>query len=222
MEIKVIKNILGENDRFAAENRAMFAEKGVFVVNFMGSPGAGKTSVLEKTMERLKGELSMAVIEGDLFTSKDAERIDRHGVPVIQINTAGGCHLDANMVQKTVREMDLAALDLLVVENVGNLVCPAEFALGEDARAVVLSVTEGDDKPMKYPLMFKESEIALINKIDLAPYCNFNCASAKEDISMLHPGIEIAELSCTTGEGVDVWCDWLRRGVAAKKAEVRA
>lgn len=222
MEIKVIKNILGENDRFAAENRAMFAEKGVFVVNFMGSPGAGKTSVLEKTMERLKGELSMAVIEGDLFTSKDAERIDRHGVPVIQINTAGGCHLDANMVQKTVREMDLAALDLLVVENVGNLVCPAEFALGEDARAVVLSVTEGDDKPMKYPLMFKESEIALINKIDLAPYCNFNCASAKEDISMLHPGIEIAELSCTTGEGVGVWCDWLRRGVAAKKAEVRA
>lgn len=222
MEIKVIKNILGENDRFAAENRAMFAEKGVFVVNFMGSPGAGKTSVLEKTMERLKGELSMAVIEGDLFTSKDAERIDRHGVPVIQINTAGGCHLDANMVQKTVREMDLAALDLLVVENVGNLVCPAEFALGEDARAVVLSVTEGDDKPMKYPLMFKESEIALINKIDLAPYCNFNCASAKEDISMLHPGIEIAELSCMTGEGVGVWCDWLRRGVAAKKAEVRA
>ena len=222
MEIKVIKNILGENDRFAAENRAMFAEKGVFVVNFMGSPGAGKTSVLEKTMERLKGELSMAVIEGDLFTSKDAERIDRHGVPVIQINTAGGCHLDANMVQKTVREMDLSALDLLVVENVGNLVCPAEFALGEDARAVVLSVTEGDDKPMKYPLMFKESEIALINKIDLAPYCNFNCASAKEDISMLHPGIEIAELSCTTGEGIDVWCDWLRRGVAAKKAEVRA
>lgn len=222
MEIKVIKNILGENDRFAAENRAMFAEKGVFVVNFMGSPGAGKTSVLEKTMEQLKGELSMAVIEGDLFTSKDAERIDRHGVPVIQINTAGGCHLDANMVQKTVREMDLSALDLLVVENVGNLVCPAEFALGEDARAVVLSVTEGDDKPMKYPLMFKESEIALINKIDLAPYCNFNCASAKEDISMLHPGIEIAELSCTTGEGVGVWCDWLRRGVAAKKAEVRA
>ena len=222
MEIKVIKNILGENDRFAAENRAMFAEKGVFVVNFMGSPGAGKTSVLEKTMERLKGELSMAVIEGDLFTSKDAERIDRHGVPVIQINTAGGCHLDANMVQRTVREMDLSALDLLVVENVGNLVCPAEFALGEDARAVVLSVTEGDDKPMKYPLMFKESEIALINKIDLAPYCNFNCASAKEDISMLHPGIEIAELSCTTGEGVDVWCDWLRRGVVAKKAEVRA
>ena len=170
MEIKVIKNILGENDRYAAENRALFQAKGVFVVNFMGSPGAGKTSVLEKTMERMRGELSMAVIEGDLFTSKDAERIDRHGVPVIQINTAGGCHLDANMVQKTVREMDLSALDLLVVENVGNLVCPAEFALGEDARAVVLSVTEGDDKPMKYPLMFKESEIALINKIDLAPY----------------------------------------------------
>ena len=217
MEIKVIKNILGENDRYAAENRALFQAKGVFVVNFMGSPGAGKTSVLEKTMERMRGELSMAVIEGDLFTSKDADRIDKYGVPVIQINTAGGCHLDANMVQRTVREMDLSALDLLVVENVGNLVCPAEFALGEDARAVVLSVTEGDDKPMKYPLMFKESDIALINKVDLAPYCNFNIANAKEDIEMLHPGIAVHEVSCTTGAGIDAWCDWLRAGVAKKQ-----
>ena len=213
-----MKNILSENDRFAAENQVMFEKSGVFVVNFMGSPGAGKTSVLERTMEKLGGALKMAVIEGDLFTSKDAERIDKYGVPVIQINTAGGCHLDANMVQKTARDMDLAALDLLVIENVGNLVCPAEFALGEDARAVVLSVTEGDDKPMKYPLMFKESEIALINKIDLAPYCNFNLASAKDDITMLHPGIETIEVSCTTGEGIDAWCDWLQKKVAEKKA----
>ena len=168
-EIQVMKNILGENDRVAAENQAMFREKGVYVINLMGSPGAGKTSVLEKTMERLKDKIKMAVIEGDLFTSKDAERIDKYGVPVIQINTAGGCHLDANMVQKTVKEMNLDELDLLVVENVGNLVCPAEFPVGEDARAVVLSVTEGDDKPLKYPLMFKESEIALLNKVDLAP-----------------------------------------------------
>ncbi len=136
MEIKVIKNILGENDRIAAENQAMFQDKKVFVLNFMGSPGAGKTSVLEKTMERLKDKINMAVIEGDLFTSKDAERIDKYGVPVIQINTAGGCHLDANMVQKTVKEMNLDELDLLVVENVGNLVCPAEFPVGEDARAL--------------------------------------------------------------------------------------
>ncbi|MBQ4212503.1 MAG: hydrogenase nickel incorporation protein HypB [Selenomonas sp.] len=219
MEIKVIKNILGENDRLAAENQAMFQDKKVFVLNFMGSPGAGKTSVLEKTMERLKDKIKMAVIEGDLFTSKDAERIDKYGVPVIQINTAGGCHLDANMVQKTVREMNLDELDLLVVENVGNLVCPAEFPVGEDARAVVLSVTEGDDKPLKYPLMFKESEIALINKVDLAPYCNFNMDSAKQDITSLHPGIEVLEVSCTKGDGLDRWCDWLLQKVAAKKGK---
>ena len=219
MEIKVIKNILGENDRIAAENQAMFQDKKVFVLNFMGSPGAGKTSVLEKTMECLKDKIKMAVIEGDLFTSKDAERIDKYGVPVIQINTAGGCHLDANMVQKTVKEMNLDELDLLVVENVGNLVCPAEFPLGEDARAVVLSVTEGDDKPLKYPLMFKESEIALLNKVDLAPYCNFNMDSAKKDITSLHPGIEVLEVSCTKGQGIDEWCDWLLKKIAAKKGQ---
>ena len=219
MEIKVIKNILGENDRIAAENQAMFQDKKVFVLNFMGSPGAGKTSVLEKTMERLKDKIKMAVIEGDLFTSKDAERIDKYGVPVIQINTAGGCHLDANMVQKTVKEMKLDELDLLVVENVGNLVCPAEFPVGEDARAVVLSVTEGDDKPLKYPLMFKESEIALLNKVDLAPYCNFNMESAKKDITSLHPGIEVLEVSCTKGDGIEAWCDWLLKKIAAKKGQ---
>ena len=219
MEIKVIKNILGENDRLAAENQAMFADKKVFVLNFMGSPGAGKTSVLEKTMERMKDKIKMAVIEGDLFTSKDAERIDKYGVPVIQINTAGGCHLDANMVQKTVKEMNLDELDLLVVENVGNLVCPAEFPVGEDARAVVLSVTEGDDKPLKYPLMFKESEIALLNKVDLAPYCNFNMDSAKKDITSLHPGIEVLEVSCTKGQGIEAWCDWLLKKIAAKKGQ---
>jgi hydrogenase nickel incorporation protein HypB len=219
MEIKVIKNILGENDRIAAENQAMFQDKKVFVLNFMGSPGAGKTSVLEKTMERLKDKIKMAVIEGDLFTSKDAERIDKYGVPVIQINTAGGCHLDANMVQKTVKEMNLDELDLLVVENVGNLVCPAEFPVGEDARAVVLSVTEGDDKPLKYPLMFKESEIALLNKVDLAPYCNFNMDSAKKDITSLHPGIEVLEVSCTKGNGIEDWCDWLLKKIAAKKGK---
>ena len=219
MEIKVIKNILGENDRIAAENQAMFQDKKVFVLNFMGSPGAGKTSVLEKTMECLKDKIKMAVIEGDLFTSKDAERIDKYGVPVIQINTAGGCHLDANMVQKTVKEMNLDELDLLVVENVGNLVCPAEFPVGEDARAVVLSVTEGDDKPLKYPLMFKESEIALLNKVDLAPYCNFNMESAKKDITSLHPGIEVLEVSCTKGQGIDEWCDWLMKKIVAKKGQ---
>ncbi|MBQ1913858.1 MAG: hydrogenase nickel incorporation protein HypB [Selenomonadaceae bacterium] len=217
MEIQVMKNILGENDRIAAENQAMFRDKGVYVINLMGSPGAGKTSVLEKTMERLKGELRMAVIEGDLFTSKDAERIEKYDVPVIQINTSGGCHLDAAMVQKVAGKMELGDLDLLIVENVGNLVCPAEFAVGEDAKGVVLSITEGDDKPLKYPLVFKESSIALLNKVDILPYCNFDMKSAKEDILALHPGMEVVEVSCTTGQGIDEWCNWLKDRVAEKR-----
>lgn len=216
-EIQVMKNILGENDRVAAENQALFAEKNVYVINLMGSPGAGKTSVLEKTMEKLKDKLKMAVIEGDLFTSKDADRIEKHGVPVIQINTAGGCHLDAPMVQKVAQKLDLDGLDLLVVENVGNLVCPAEFAVGEDDKGVVLSITEGDDKPMKYPLIFKESAIALLNKADLLPYCNFDMAAAKEDITTLHPGMDVIEVSCTKDQGLDAWCDWLLGRVAAKQ-----
>ena len=217
MEIQVMKNILGENDRIAAENQAMFRDKGVYVINLMGSPGAGKTSVLEKTMERLKGELRMAVIEGDLFTSKDAERIEKYDVPVIQINTSGGCHLDAAMVQKVAGKMELGDLDLLIVENVGNLVCPAEFAVGEDAKGVVLSITEGDDKPLKYPLVFKESSIALLNKVDILPYCNFDMKSAKEDILALHPGMEVVEVSCTTGQGIDEWCSWLKDRVEEKR-----
>lgn len=217
MEIQVMKNILGENDRIAAENQAMFRDKGVYVINLMGSPGAGKTSVLEKTMERLKGELRMAVIEGDLFTSKDAERIEKYDVPVIQINTSGGCHLDAAMVQKVAGKMELGDLNLLIVENVGNLVCPAEFDVGEDAKGVVLSVTEGDDKPLKYPLVFKEASIALLNKVDILPYCNFDMKSAKEDILALHPGMEVVEVSCTTGQGIDDWCRWLKDRVAEKR-----
>jgi len=217
LEIQVMKNILGENDRIAAENQAMFREKGVYVINLMGSPGAGKTSVLEKTMEKLKGELRMAVIEGDLFTSKDAERIEKHEVPVVQINTSGGCHLDAAMIQRVAEKMDLGGLDLLIVENVGNLVCPAEFAVGEDAKGVVLSITEGDDKPLKYPLIFKESAIALLNKVDILPYCNFDMKGAKEDIMALHPGMEVVEVSCTTGQGIDAWCDWLKARVKEKQ-----
>lgn len=217
-KIEVIKNILGENDRIAAENQVMFDKKGVYVLNLMGSPGSGKTSLLEKTMEKLKDELKMAVIEGDLFTSKDADRIEKHGVPVIQINTAGGCHLDAPMVQQVAKEMDLDNLDLLIVENVGNLVCPADFALGSNDNGVVLSITEGDDKPMKYPLIFKESSVAVLNKVDILPYCNFDMASAKDDITMLHPGIKVIEVSCTQGTGIDEWCDWLRAKVAEKKA----
>jgi hydrogenase nickel incorporation protein HypB len=208
-EIQVMKNILGENDRIAAENQAMFREKGVYVINLMGSPGAGKTSVLEKTMEKLKGELRMAVIEGDLFTSKDADRIEKHGVPVIQINTAGGCHLDAPMVQKVAQQMNLDELDLLIVENVGNLVCPASFDLGEKYKVAILSVTEGEEKPLKYPDMFAAAQLMVINKIDLLPYVSFDVARCIENAKRVNPYIQVIQVSATTGEGMDAWLNWL-------------
>jgi len=204
-----MKNILGANDEIAAENRKMFAERGVVVMNLMGSPGSGKTTLLEKTLARLAGKLRVAVIEGDLFTAKDAERIDKLGVDVIQINTAGGCHLDAAMIQKACSSLDLNALDLLIVENVGNLVCPAEFDIGENFKAVVLSITEGDDKPLKYPLIFKESAAVVLNKIDLLPFTNFDVKSAREDLTTLNPTIKIFETSCTKSTGLDDWAAWL-------------
>ncbi|MFA6849643.1 MAG: hydrogenase nickel incorporation protein HypB [Selenomonadaceae bacterium] len=222
MEVQVMQDILGKNDQIAAENQVLFAEKKIFALNLLGSPGAGKTSLLEKTMAALKDELRMAVIEGDLFTSKDADRIAKYNVPVIQINTSGGCHLDAMMVQKVLRELDLDALDLLVIENVGNLVCPAEFNVGEDTKGVVLSITEGDDKPLKYPLVFKESAITVLNKVDILPYTNFDMDGAKKDIRMLHPSAQIVEVSCTQGTGLAEWYDWLRQQVQAKKQRSNA
>lgn len=217
MEIKVMKNILGENDRIAEENRKFFGEKKILVVNLMGSPGSGKTSLLEKTLEKLSGKIKIAVIEGDLFTAKDAERIERQGVQVVQINTSGGCHLDAQMVKRAAESLNLDEINLLIVENVGNLVCPAEFDVGENFKAVVLSITEGDDKPLKYPLIFKESSIALLNKIDLLPFTNFNLESAREDLTTLHPNLKIIETSCTKDSGVDEWCDWLLEKVGEVK-----
>ena len=213
MKVEVMKNILGENDKIAEENRQLFKEKNVFVINLMGSPGSGKTSLLELTIANLKDKLKMAVIEGDLFTAKDAERIERHNVPVIQINTAGGCHLDAAMVKRAAESLDLNALDLIIVENVGNLVCPAEFDVGENIKAVVLSITEGDDKPLKYPLIFKESAVAVLNKIDILKFTNFNLESACEDLKTIHPDITIIETSCTTDEGLDKWYKFLLTSV---------
>ena len=209
MEIKLMRNILGANDEIAAANRKIFSQRGVVVMNLMGSPGSGKTTLLEKTLARLADKIKIAVIEGDLFTAKDAERIERAGVDVIQINTAGGCHLYAAMIQKACASLDLDAIDLLIVENVGNLVCPAEFDVGENFKAVVLSITEGDDKPLKYPLIFKESAAVVLNKIDLLEFTNFNLQSAREDLSTLHPTIKIFETSCTRGTGLDAWTDWL-------------
>lgn len=214
LEVKLMRNILGANDEIAKLNRELFAAHNVTVMNLMGSPGSGKTTLLEKTLARLVDKINVAVIEGDLFTAKDAERIERLGVEVIQINTAGGCHLDAPMIQKACTSLDLDAIDLLIVENVGNLVCPAEFDIGETFKAVVLSITEGDDKPLKYPLIFKESEVTLLNKVDLLPFTNFDMQSAQADLTTLHPTIKIFETSCTKGTGLDDWTAWLLGKVA--------
>lgn len=218
MEIKVMTNILDKNDQIAAEVNQYLSSKKIFVFNLLGSPGSGKTSLLEKTIEALKGEIRMAVIEGDLFTSKDAERIDRHGVPVVQINTGGGCHLDANMVRNVLDRLDLANLDMIIIENVGNLVCPAEFNIGEDVKVTVLSITEGEDKPLKYPLMFKQAAVALLNKVDLLPYTSFAMEAAVEDITSINPAITLLPVSCRTGEGLEPWFEWLRSEVQKKQA----
>lgn len=218
MEIKVMTNILDQNDQIAATVNAFLSDRGIFSLNLLGSPGSGKTSLLEKTIAALKDELSMAVIEGDLFTAKDAERIARQGVPVVQINTGGGCHLDANMVKGVLASLDLAKLDLLIIENVGNLVCPAEFNIGEDVKVTVLSVTEGDDKPLKYPLIFKQASAVILNKIDLLPYVSFDLEAACDDITGINPQLALIKASCRTGEGLEDWYAWLRQQVAAKKS----
>lgn len=213
MQVEVMKNILGENDSIAEDNRKFFHDKKIFVLNLMGSPGAGKTSLLEKSIEQLKSKLNLAIIEGDLFTAKDAERIDKLGIPVVQINTMGGCHLDAPMIQKVTNDLDIDSLDAVIIENVGNLVCPAEFELGENKKAVVLSITEGEDKPSKYPLIFKESSLIVLNKIDLLPYLNFDLERVKKELSVMNPRAKIIEVSATTGQGISEFCEWIRNEV---------
>jgi hydrogenase nickel incorporation protein HypB len=209
MEITVVKNILEANEVIAAQNRALFEERGIYVLNLMGSPGAGKTTLLEQTIEQLKNKLKIGVIEGDVETSRDAERIATHGIPTVQINTGGACHLDGNMVRGGLKELDLDQINLLIVENVGNLVCPAEFRIGEDDKAMIISVTEGDDKPLKYPLMFQVSTVLLLNKIDLLPYVDFNRERFQSDALKVNPKLRIIPLSCKTGEGLSDWYKWL-------------
>jgi len=218
MKISVVKNILEANERIARENRAIFDEKDLLVFNLMSSPGAGKTSLLEKTIGALKEDLQIGVIEGDIQSSRDAERIAAKGIPVVQINTGGACHLDGNMIRDTFQEFDFDSLDLLVVENVGNLVCPAEFSVGEDFKAMILSVTEGEDKPAKYPLMFHESEVLLINKIDLLPYVDCSLEKIREEALKVNPRLRIFEISCKTEEGLDAWYDWLREEVKIRSS----
>ena len=216
MKIPVVRNILEVNDRVAEQNRLFFTQNKVFVFNLMSSPGAGKTSLLERTLENLKGKLRIGVIEGDITSSLDAERIAQKGVQTVQVNTDGACHLDANMIREAVNNIDLANLDLMVIENVGNLVCPAEFDVGEDMKVMILSVAEGDDKPFKYPLMFQSSQALIINKIDLLPYTNCDVKKVRDAATRLSPGIVIFEVSCRSGDGLEVWYDWLYEKVRAQ------
>lgn len=209
MKVKVVTRILEANERIAAENRRSFVDTGVYVVNLMSAPGAGKTSLLERTVKELNGKLEIGVIEGDIAGIDDAERIGSLGVPVVQINTGGACHLDANMINEVLGDLPLKDLDLLVIENVGNLVCPAEFKVGEDIKVMLLSITEGDDKPLKYPLMFQESSALILNKIDLLPYTNANIDKIKKDSMSINPSLKIFEVSCKTGEGIAEWASWL-------------
>ena len=210
MKVTVVRDMLEANARLAAENRALFNREGVRVVNLMSGPGAGKTTLLERTVSTLGSKLSIGVVEGDIQTSQDAERIEAAGATAVQINTDGACHLDANMIAAAVKELDLSSLDLLIIENVGNLVCPAEFDVGEHAKAMVLSLAEGDDKPTKYPLMFKESSVLLINKMDLGPYVDADPDRIESDARALQPNIDVFRVSCKTGEGLDSWYEWLR------------
>jgi hydrogenase nickel incorporation protein HypB len=218
MKIAVVKNILEANERIAQENRAIFDEKGLMVINLMSSPGAGKTCLLEKTINALKDDLRIGVIEGDVQSSKDAERIAKSGIPVVQINTGGACHLDGNMIRDTFQEFNFDALDLLVVENVGNLVCPAEFKVGEDFKAMILSVTEGDDKPSKYPLMFHESKVLLINKIDLLPYVDCSIEKIRKEALKINPHMTMFEISCKSGEGLEAWYAWLKQETKSRRS----
>jgi hydrogenase nickel incorporation protein HypB len=217
VKISVVKNILEANQRIAEENRRRFSQNRLLVINLMSSPGAGKTSLLEKTILALKDDFRIGVVEGDIQSTYDAERIGQTGAPVVQINTGGACHLDSNMVQEALRNLDIARLDLLFIENVGNLVCPAEFNLGEDFKAMILSVSEGDDKPLKYPLMFHESRVLLINKIDLLPFCECNPDLIEERARKINPNLTVFRVSCRTGEGLDSWTGWLRGKLQGRK-----
>ncbi|MFY9399121.1 MAG: hydrogenase nickel incorporation protein HypB [Desulfomonilia bacterium] len=208
-KISVVKQVLDANDRIAMENRALFDSKGMYVINLMSSPGAGKTSLVERTIEALKGRYRIGVIEGDIQDTCDADRIAALDIPVVQINTGGGCHIDANMVREALAGLDLDAIDFLIVENVGNLVCPAEFKIGENAKIMLLSTPEGADKPSKYPLMFHESRVLIINKMDLVPYVDFDLEKARRDSLAINGDLRIFEVSCKTGEGLEEWFEWI-------------
>jgi hydrogenase nickel incorporation protein HypB len=216
--IAVEKKVLSENDELAGKLRTALAETGTLSLNFIGSPGAGKTMFLEETLKRLPAHTRAAVLTGDIQTENDAIRLRRYGYPVKQITTAGACHLDARMIEKNLGNWLDEDLEILFIENVGNLVCPTSFDLGEDAKVVVLSTAEGEDKPLKYPGIFRKAELMILNKIDLLPYVRFNAEAARENARAMNPRIEIIDTSCTTGEGLDRWLDWLAARAQRKHA----
>src|SRR4051812_35305038 len=216
--VTVLERIFDENDRIAAANRADLAAAGVFAVNLMSSPGAGKTALLRETLRRLEGKVRIGVVEGDIETSLDADRLAGFGAVVELVNTGNGfggeCHLDAPMVRRALTRLPLPDLDLMLIENVGNLVCPAEFDTGEASRAMIYAITEGEDKPLKYPVMFRSADVVVVNKVDLLPHLDFDLALFRRNLAAVNPGVPVLEVSARTGDGVPAWCDWLVAQVA--------
>jgi hydrogenase nickel incorporation protein HypB len=209
----VLENVLDANDTLARVNRDMFDSAETYTINMMSSPGAGKTALLERTLERLRKQLRLGVLEGDVQTTLDADRLARFHIPLVQVNTdpgfGGECHLDANMVRSGLGELPLEDIDILIIENVGNLVCPAEFRVGEDVRVMVYSITEGEEKPLKYPLMFRSADLVLVNKVDLLEHLDFDLEQFLGNLDAVNPGVKTVLTSARTGQGVDEWCDWL-------------
>ena len=208
-KVSVIKDILGANEQIALENRRLFDAKDIFVLNVMAAPGAGKTSLIERTIEALRDRVRIGVIDGDLASTIDADRIARLGIPAVQINTGGACHLDANMVRSALPKLPLDDTDLLFLENVGNLICPTGFALGEHLKVMIASTPEGDDKPYKYPGMFSVVDVLLLNKIDLLPLLDFDLDYFRRGVEALNPNVAFFSVSCKTGEGIEAWVEWL-------------
>lgn len=211
--VTIERKVLQKNEELAQKNRNLFEQHGIFVINMVSSPGSGKTSILERTLVSLGDSLRVAVVEGDVQTDIDAQRVAKYGVPVVQIVTNGGCHLEAKLVQDALTNLVLDDLQLLVIENVGNLVCPANYDLGEAIKTVVISVTEGDDKPLKYPGMFRNASVLIINKIDLLPYTRCDLQALRENALKINPNLTIFEASCTTDAGIAEWCSWLHARV---------
>ena len=215
--ITIERKVLEKNDAIAETNRAEFSKHNVLVINLVSSPGSGKTSLVEAMLTQLRGKLRIAVIEGDVQTDLDAQRVAKFGVPVVQIVTRGGCHLEANLIRDALANIDLRTLDLLIIENVGNLVCPSNYDLGEAFKVVLISTTEGDDKPLKYPAMFRNASVLVINKVDLLPYVNCSMETLRSNALQINPALKVFETSCTKNTGVDEWCAWLVEEMGKRK-----